>query len=86
LLTIWQTDKSASHPFDRLRNVGLHHLDIEVPSLEALNMAFDVVSKVQGVYVDGEGALKPQAFDGTPSTHAIVFEPSGNRIALNYHD
>jgi lactoylglutathione lyase len=85
LLTIWQTDEGAT-PFDRRKNVGLHHLAIKVPSLEALNKAFEVVSKVQGVRVDGEGAFKPQALDGTPLTHAIVFEPSGNRIELTYHE
>jgi lactoylglutathione lyase len=85
LITIWQTDEGAT-AFDRRKNVGLHHLAIKVPSLEALNNAFDVVSKVQGVRVDGEGAFKPQALDGTPLTHAIVFEPSGNRIELTYHE
>jgi lactoylglutathione lyase len=85
LLTIWQTDEGAT-PFDRRKNVGLHHLAIKVPSLEVLNKAFEVVSKVEGVRVDGEGAFKPQALDGTPLTHAIVFEPSGNRIEFTYHE
>jgi lactoylglutathione lyase len=85
LLTIWQTDEGAT-TFDRRKNVGLHHLAIKVPSLEALNKAFDVVSKVKGVRVDGEGAFGPQSLDGMPLTHAIVFEPSGNRIELTYHE
>jgi lactoylglutathione lyase len=84
LLTIWKTDDSAA-PFDRRKNVGLHHLALKVPSMEALNKAFDAVSKVDGVRVDGEGAFGPQALDGMPLTHAIVFEPSGNRIELTYH-
>jgi catechol 2,3-dioxygenase-like lactoylglutathione lyase family enzyme len=50
------------------------------------NKAFDAVSKVQGVRVDGEGAFGPQALNGMPLTHAIVFEPSGNRIELTYHE
>jgi catechol 2,3-dioxygenase-like lactoylglutathione lyase family enzyme len=84
LLTIWKTDEGAT-PFDRRKNVGLHHLALKVPSMEALSKAFDAVSKVAGVRVDGEGAFGPQALDGMPLTHAIVFEPSGNRIELTYH-
>jgi catechol 2,3-dioxygenase-like lactoylglutathione lyase family enzyme len=84
LITLWQTDEGAT-PFDRRKNVGLHHLAIKVRSLEALKEAFNIVSKVAGVRVDGEGAFGPQALDGTPLTHAIVFEPSGNRIELTYH-
>jgi catechol 2,3-dioxygenase-like lactoylglutathione lyase family enzyme len=38
LLTIWQTDEGAT-PFDRRKNVGLHHLAIKVPSMEAKNKA-----------------------------------------------
>jgi hypothetical protein len=54
--------------------------------MEALNKAFDAVRKVEGVRFDGEGAFGPQALDGTPLTHAIVVEPSGNRIELTYHE
>ncbi len=55
LITLWQTDEGAT-PFNRRKNVGLHYVAIKVPSLEALNKADDVVSKVEGVRVDGEGA------------------------------
>jgi len=85
LLTIWQTEKNAT-PFDRRKNVGLHHLALKVPSLEALNKAYEVVSKVEGVRITGEGAFAPQKLEGTPLTHAIVYEPSGNRIELTYHE
>jgi catechol 2,3-dioxygenase-like lactoylglutathione lyase family enzyme len=84
LITLWQTDEGAT-PFNRRKNVGLHHLAIKVRSIEALKKAFDIVSKVEGVRVDGEGAFGPQALEGMPLTHAIVYEPSGNRIELTYH-
>lgn len=84
LLTLWQTDKDPT-PFDRRKNVGLHHLALKVSSLEALQQAFDAVSKIEGVRITGEGAFAPQKLEGTPLTHAIVFEPSGNRIELTYH-
>jgi len=85
MLTLWQTDADAT-PFNRRKNVGLHHLALKVPSLEALNQAFETVSKLEGVRVDGEGAFKPQQLEGTPLTHAIVYEPSGNRIELTFHE
>jgi lactoylglutathione lyase len=84
LLTIWQTDADAV-PFDRRKNVGLHHLAIKVTSRQALDDAYAAVSKVQGVRLDGEGAFQPEELKGTPLTHAMVFEPSGNRIELTYH-
>jgi len=84
LLTIWQTEKDAT-PFDRRKNVGLHHLAIKVSSKEALDSAYNAVSKIDGVRVNGEGAFAPQALDGTPLTHAMLYEPSGNRIELTYH-
>ena len=84
LLTIWQTDANAV-PFDRRKNVGLHHLAIKVTSREALDEAYAAVSKVKGTRLDGEGAFRPEELVGTPLTHAMVFEPSGNRIELTYH-
>ena len=81
MLTLWQTNEDAT-PFDRRKNVGLHHLAIRVPSLEALQTAFDIVTKkVDGVDIDFE----PTELKGTPLHHAMVFEPSGNRIELTYH-
>lgn len=84
LITLWQTDEDAT-PFDRRKNVGLHHLAIKVANRTALDTAYTAVSKIDGVRIDGEGAFAPQALDGTPLTHAMVYEPSGNRIELTYH-
>jgi lactoylglutathione lyase len=84
LLTIWQTDEGAT-AFDRRKNVGLHHLAIKVASLEALEQAYQAVSQVKGIRTDGEGAFGPQPLSGTPLTHAMVYEPSGNRIELTFH-
>jgi len=84
LLTLWQTEKDAT-PFDRRKNVGLHHLAIKVSSMEALEDTYKAVLKLDGVRVDGEGAFGPQTLDGTRLAHAMVYEPSGNRIELTYH-
>jgi catechol-2,3-dioxygenase len=80
MLTLWQTDEGANS-FDRRKNVGLHHLAIRVPSLEALQSAFERVSQVEGVKVE----FAPQKLNGTPLHHAMVYEPAGNRIELTFH-
>jgi lactoylglutathione lyase len=85
LLTLWKTDPNPT-PFDRRTNVGLHHLAIKVSSLEALDRAYEAVKKIKGVRTDGEGAFGPAKLVGSPLTHAIVYEPCGNRIELTYHE
>jgi lactoylglutathione lyase len=84
MITLWQTDTDAT-AFNRRKNVGLHHLAIKVPSLEALNKAYEAAGKVEGVRQDGEGTCEPQPLGDTPLSHAIMFEPSGNRIEFTYH-
>ena len=84
LITLWQTDANPT-PFDRRKNVGLHHLAIKVSSLEALNVAYGLIKDVDGVRTEGEGAFPPSELSGTSLTHSMVYEPSGNRIELTYH-
>ena len=84
LVTLWQTDANPV-PFDRRKNVGLHHLAIKVSSREALDKVYELIQSIDGVRTDGEGAFPPAELAGTPLTHAIVFEPSGNRIEFTYH-
>lgn len=84
LITLWQTDPNPT-PFNRRTNVGLHHLAIKVSSREALDAAYCLIKDVEGVRTDGEGAFPPSELTGTPLTHTIVYEPSGNRIELTYH-
>jgi hypothetical protein len=80
MITLWQTDEGAT-PFDCRKNVGLHHLEINVPSMEALQTAYQTVLKVEGV----ESEFTPTELKGTPLYHAIVYEPLGNRVELTYH-
>ena len=80
MITLWQTDDDAT-PFDRRKNVGLHHLAIKVPSVEALTEVYTTTTAMEGVKID----FAPQELKGTPLTHAMVFEPSGNRIEFTHH-
>ena len=80
MITLWQTDDGAT-PFDRRKNVGLHHLAVKVASLEALQKVYDTVVAIDGVKSD----FDPQELNGTTLTHAMVYEPSGNRIEFTHH-
>jgi lactoylglutathione lyase len=84
LITLWQTDADAT-PFNRRSNVGLHHLAIKMSSRESLDIAYDTLKGIDGVRTDGEGAFPPSELVGMPLIHAMVYEPSGNRIELTYH-
>jgi catechol-2,3-dioxygenase len=75
MIALMQTEDNAT-PFDRRRNVGLHHLAIKVPTLQALQQAYDIAIAIDGVKSD----FSPQEITGTSLTHAMVFEPSGCRI------
>lgn len=80
MITLWQIEKGAT-PFNRCTNIGLHHLAIKVTSLEALTKVYLGVMAIQGVVSD----FDLQELKGTGLTHAMVFEPSGNRIEFTHH-
>jgi catechol 2,3-dioxygenase-like lactoylglutathione lyase family enzyme len=79
LISLFKTDDDAK-PFDRRKNVGLHHLAIKMPSSEAVTEAYEAVMKIPGVKSDFE----PRDQKGAPIRHAMVFEPSGTRIEFAY--
>ncbi|MDO8412580.1 MAG: VOC family protein [Gallionellaceae bacterium] len=74
-VTLWQTD-SNPQPFDRKRNVGLHHFAIKVSSEAALDEIFKRVSEHPGVVVE----FNPELLGSGPAKHCMVFEPSGIRV------
>lgn len=73
--TLWQTD-SDSIPFDRKRQVGLHHVAIRVTSEQDLLSVFQKAAKHPGVTVE----FAPEVLREGPAKHCIVYEPSGIRI------
>jgi catechol 2,3-dioxygenase-like lactoylglutathione lyase family enzyme len=78
IITLWQTSDGAK-PFDRKNQVGLHHLALRVPTLEALDAAYETALKVDGA----KSEFSPQPFGF--GKHAMVFDPSGIRVELAYH-
>lgn len=81
MLTLWNAKVDTPTPFDRKKNIGLHHLALKVPSLKALDEVFAIVSKFDGATIE----FKPQAIPGTPMTHMMCYEPGGVRIEFAHH-
>ena len=77
IVTLWRVAKPGDAvPFDRKKNVGLHHLAFRVASFEALEALHEKVKQVQGVRIE----FSPELFYGGPAKHMMIREPSGNRL------
>lgn len=82
MLTVWKTKVDSPVPFNRHENVGLHHLAVSSPSMEALNKAFEIVSAIDGVVIE----FPPQQIPGMPMTHFMCYEPCGVRVEFAYRN
>lgn len=79
MVTLWAiAEPSTATPFDRKRNVGLHHLALSVTSFEALDALHTRLKDMPGVRIE----FAPELAYGGPSKHMMVYEPSGNRVEL----
>lgn len=74
-VTLWQAEANAT-PFDRKKNVGLHHLAFRVASLEKLNSLYKTLQTTQGVVIE----FAPENLGKGPTKHMMIREPSGNRL------
>lgn len=81
MLTIWEVKNSPHVDFDRRTNVGLHHLAIKVPTLDALKKIYCKVKRYPGAKVE----FSPRQIENTPLTHMMCFEPCGCRIEFTHH-
>lgn len=78
-LTLWQADQNQTiETFDRRKNVGLHHLAIEVASEEKLNRLYQKVLDNVDCYIE----FAPEWLSGGPRKHMMLREPSGIRLEL----
>lgn len=75
MVTLWETKEQPSNPFDRRRNVGLHHVAFQVGSEADLH---DVHEKL----VDGGVQIEfaPEPLGNGPARHMMCYEPSGIRV------
>lgn len=76
-LTLWQVDTSNGYvPFDRRKNVGLHHIALKVTDMAALDSVY--AQALTWPEVDIEFA--PQQVGSGPRMHCMLYEPGGIRI------
>lgn len=76
-LTLWQVDEQLSvEPFHRRKNVGLHHLAIEVPTEGDLKAIHRSLAATEGVVIE----FPPEPLSGGPREHMMCHEPGGIRI------
>jgi catechol 2,3-dioxygenase-like lactoylglutathione lyase family enzyme len=78
-LTLWQVDASIKgEPFNRRKNVGLHHLAIQVASEEKLGELYTKIAERPDCNIE----FSPELLSGGPRKHMMFAEPSGLRIEL----
>jgi len=75
MITLWATKEQPSAPFDRKKNVGLHHLALKVDSeadLEALHGKL----AANGIEIE----FPPEQLGPGPARHMMCYDPSGIRV------
>lgn len=81
-LTLWQTKQDEKVvPFDRKKNVGLHHLALTVASEDILHKLHQKFKTVPGLVIE----FAPELNGNGPTIHMMIREPSGNRIEFAYN-
>lgn len=77
MVTLWQVDRTLDvQPFDRRRNVGLHHLALLVDTEAELEALAVRLAATPGVNID----FLPEFLGKGPRRHMMVFEPGGIRL------
>lgn len=75
MITLWGVKSGTPNPFDREKNIGLHHLALAVESVDVLNL---VHKKLEDNGVEIE--FSPELLRGGPAMHMMCYEPSGIRV------
>ena len=78
LITLWQVeDPSHCRPFDRRRNVGLHHLALRVEPQSLKELARAIAA-----HNGAELEFRPEPLDSTELSHMMCRIPGGPRLEL----
>lgn len=76
-LTLWQVDHAQDvAAFDRRKNIGLHHLALEVDSEARLHELHRKIAEWPGARVE----FAPEPLAGGPRQHMMCSEPGGIRL------
>ncbi|NJO91559.1 MAG: VOC family protein, partial [Chloroflexia bacterium] len=75
MLTLWALKEDQPNEFNRKKNIGLHHLALEVESEKGLTELYEHLQKHE-VKIE----FAPELVGNGPSKHMMCYEPSGIRI------
>lgn len=75
MVTLWKNKEEPAMPFDKNRNVGLHHVAFEVESESDLTRVYETL-----VENSVEVEFSPELVGEGPAKHMICYEPSGVRV------
>ena len=79
MITLWQAeDPATATPFDRRRNIGLHHLALAVESTEALH----ALATRLGARSDTDIEFEPEPLGSTALRHMMCRIPGNIRLEL----
>ena len=79
MITLWQAENpDTATPFDRRRNLGLHHLALTVPGQDALAQ---LAGELRG-RTDTDIEFEPEALGDTPIRHMMCRIPGNIRLEL----
>jgi catechol 2,3-dioxygenase-like lactoylglutathione lyase family enzyme len=75
MLTLWAAKEQPIVPFNRRRNIGLHHLALQVENEESLNRIYGLLTN-NGTKIE----FAPELVRQGPAKHLMCYEPSGIRV------
>ena len=76
-LTLWQVEQNSQATlFDRRKNVGLHHLALNVSSKAQLEATYQALEESEDVDIE----FPPELVGNGPRMHMMCYEPGGIRI------
>ena len=75
MVTLWKNKEEPLTPFDKNRNIGLHHVAFVVESDSALT---SIHEKLMNNNVNIE--FSPELISQGPAKHMMCYEPSGIRV------
>ena len=75
MLTLWAIKEEPSVPFDRRKNIGLHHVAFNVGNEDDLNNLHKRLAD-NGIKIE----FPPEQLGSGPAKHMMCYEPSGIRV------
>jgi catechol 2,3-dioxygenase-like lactoylglutathione lyase family enzyme len=75
MVTLWATREQPSNPFNKNKNVGLHHAAFQIRDEDDLNSLHEKLIH-SGVKIE----FSPEFLGKGPAKHMMCYEPSGIRV------